>query len=152
MFEKPCARVCAQSCETSQPHGLQSIRLPCPWDSPGKNTGVGLLFPSSGQSSQLRDQTCVSCIGFFTTAPAGKPLRNSGLCKHQQTYLCESFRAYIENNSIKAVLSKIYFTLEYLSFFPMEHVLGALLNKKHSGITLNKEIILFSFRFPPCLT
>ena len=24
-----------------QPHGLQSARLHCPWDSPGRNTGVG---------------------------------------------------------------------------------------------------------------
>ena len=24
-----------------QPHGLQPSRLPCPWDPPGKNTGVG---------------------------------------------------------------------------------------------------------------
>ena len=29
------------SCLTLQPHGLQPARLLCPWDSPGKNTGVG---------------------------------------------------------------------------------------------------------------
>ena len=27
-----------------QPHGLQPTRLPCPWDSPGKNTGVGCHY------------------------------------------------------------------------------------------------------------
>ena len=27
-----------------QPHGWQPTRLPCPWDSPGKNTGVGCHF------------------------------------------------------------------------------------------------------------
>ena len=26
------------------PHGRQPTRLPCPWDSPGKNTGVGCHF------------------------------------------------------------------------------------------------------------
>ena len=26
------------------PHGQQPTRLPCPWDSPGKNTGVGCHF------------------------------------------------------------------------------------------------------------
>ena len=26
-----------------QPHGLQPTRLLCPWDSPGKNTGVGCI-------------------------------------------------------------------------------------------------------------
>ena len=29
-----------------QPHGLYPARLLCPWDSPGKNTGVGSRFPS----------------------------------------------------------------------------------------------------------
>ena len=27
--------------DSSQPHGLQPARLLCPWDFPGKNTGVG---------------------------------------------------------------------------------------------------------------
>ena len=27
--------------DSLQPTGLQPTRLPCPWDSPGKNTGVG---------------------------------------------------------------------------------------------------------------
>ena len=37
-----------------QPHGLQPARLLCPWDSPGKNTGVGIhsflleIFPTQG--------------------------------------------------------------------------------------------------------
>ena len=34
----------AQSCLTLQPHELQLARLPCPWDSPGKNTGVSCHF------------------------------------------------------------------------------------------------------------
>ena len=33
-----------QSCLTVQPHRRQPARLPCPWDSPGKNTGVGCHF------------------------------------------------------------------------------------------------------------
>ena len=31
----------APVCPTLQPHGLQPTRLLCPWDSPGKSTGVG---------------------------------------------------------------------------------------------------------------
>ena len=27
--------------DSSRPHGLEPARLLCPWDSPGKNTGVG---------------------------------------------------------------------------------------------------------------
>ena len=33
-----------QLCPTLRPHGQQSTRLLCPWDSPGKNTGVGCHF------------------------------------------------------------------------------------------------------------
>ena len=59
------------------PRGLQPSRLLCPWDSPGKNTGVGSIPFSRGWSSQPRAQTHVSCISriggrFFTTEPPGK--------------------------------------------------------------------------------
>ena len=33
-----------QSCPTVRPHRRQPTRLPHPWDSPGKNTGVGCHF------------------------------------------------------------------------------------------------------------
>ena len=39
-----CRHARVQSCPTLQPHGLQPTRLLCPWDSPGKNTGVGCHF------------------------------------------------------------------------------------------------------------
>ena len=41
-------------CESLQPHRLQPPRLLCPWESPGKNTGVGChvllqgIFPIQG--------------------------------------------------------------------------------------------------------
>ena len=30
--------------DSARPHRRQPTRLPCPWDSPGKNTGVGCHF------------------------------------------------------------------------------------------------------------
>ena len=40
-----CCCTVAQLCLTLlQPHGLQLTRLLCPWNSPGKNTGVGCYF------------------------------------------------------------------------------------------------------------
>ena len=33
-----------QSCRTLRPQRWQPTRLPCPWDSPGKNIGVGCHF------------------------------------------------------------------------------------------------------------
>ena len=51
-------------------------RLLCPWDSPGKNTGVGCHALLQG-SSWPRDQTHVSRIagGFFTSWATRKALR-----------------------------------------------------------------------------
>ena len=54
--------LCAHSRRTLRPHGQQSARLLCPWDSLGKKTGVGCISTSRG-SSQLRGLTCISCFG-----------------------------------------------------------------------------------------
>ena len=35
------------------PHGLWPARLPCSWDSPGQNTGVGVAVPFSRDSTQV---------------------------------------------------------------------------------------------------
>ena len=45
--------------DSLQPHGLWPARLLCPWDSPGKNTGVGChallqgMFPTQGSNPHL---------------------------------------------------------------------------------------------------
>ena len=54
-------QLCTTLCNPMSP------RLLCPWNSSGKNTGVG-CHSHSGRSSQLRDWTQVSCIAgrFFT--------------------------------------------------------------------------------------
>ena len=54
-----CVRVCAQSCPTLSD---------CPWNLPGKNTGVGCCFLLQGTlaSPALAGR-------FFTTTPPGKP-------------------------------------------------------------------------------
>ena len=53
--------------ESLLPRGLQPARLPCPWNSPGKNTGVGChalfkgIFPTQELNilalEKLRDLT-----------------------------------------------------------------------------------------------
>ena len=64
--------------DSVQPYGLQPARLLCPWDSPGKNTGMGCQAlrdltdpetePVSLASPALTD-------GFFTTSAPGKPIK-----------------------------------------------------------------------------
>jgi len=39
-----CCCVTSVVSDSVQPHRQQPTRLPCPWDSPGKNTGVGCHF------------------------------------------------------------------------------------------------------------
>ena len=71
-----CACLAAQSCLTLLwPHGLQPARLLCPWDFPGKNTGVGYhffiqgIFPFPGT-----EPASPALAGWFvTTEPPGKP-------------------------------------------------------------------------------
>ena len=42
-----------------QPHGLQGARLLCPWDSPGKNTGVACHFFLQGIFPAQRSNPCL---------------------------------------------------------------------------------------------
>ena len=46
--------------DSLQPHGLWPTKILYPWDSPGKNTGVG-CYSSSRGSSRPSNQTCISC-------------------------------------------------------------------------------------------
>ena len=39
-----CCKVASLVSDSVRPHRRQPTRLPCPWDSPGKNTGVGCHF------------------------------------------------------------------------------------------------------------
>ena len=55
-----------QSCPTLRPHRRQRTRLLSPWDSPGKNTGVGchfLLQCMKVKSESEGTQSVVLCSG-----------------------------------------------------------------------------------------
>ena len=70
-----CAYVfsCLVMSDALWPHGLQPARLLCPWDFPGKSTGVGChallewIFPTQGWNPGL--------LRCFTTEPPGMPKR-----------------------------------------------------------------------------
>ena len=50
-------------------HRLQPTRLLCPWDSPGKNTGVGCLLQGGGQRQQnSSSKKCFHCYCFWENA------------------------------------------------------------------------------------
>ena len=73
---KICACMLRQSCLTLQPCELKPARLLCPWDFPGKNTGVGChcllqrIFPTQG--SNLGLLLCRQTL--LPSGPPGKSL------------------------------------------------------------------------------
>ena len=54
-----CVHVNSVVSDSLQPHGLYPARFLCPWDFPGKNTGVGChfllqrIFPTQGSNPCL---------------------------------------------------------------------------------------------------
>ena len=59
--------------DSLQSHGLQPARLFCPWDFPGKNTGVGCHpFPGDLPDPGIKPTSPALAGRFFTTAPPGK--------------------------------------------------------------------------------
>ena len=45
-----------------RPHRWQPTRLPCPWDSPGKNTGVGCPFLLQFMKVKSESEVAQSCL------------------------------------------------------------------------------------------
>ena len=65
IFSHSTAAVAAkllQSCPTLRPHRQQPTRLPCPWDSPGKNTGVGCHFLLQCMKVKSESEVAQSCL------------------------------------------------------------------------------------------
>ena len=47
--------------DSVRPHRRQPTRLPCPWDSPGKNTGVGCHFLLQCMKMKSESEVAQSC-------------------------------------------------------------------------------------------
>ena len=48
--------------DSVRPHRWQPTRLPCPWDSPGKNTGVGCHFLLQCRKVKSESEVTQSCL------------------------------------------------------------------------------------------
>ena len=80
-----------------QPYGLQLARLFCPWDSPGKNTGVGCLVPPPGDLPNpgikpVSLMSLPSTEGFFTTSSTYTTMEKAWIKPHsrQKTIQCST--------------------------------------------------------------
>ena len=84
-----------------QPHRQQSTRLPHPWDSPGKNTGVGCHFlPQCMKVKGENDvaQLCPTLCDPMDCSPPGSSVH--GIC--QARGLERGAIAFSENDANKA--------------------------------------------------
>ena len=64
--------------DSLRPHGLQSVRLPCPWNSPGKSTGVGCHALLQGIFLTYESNPLLLCllhwqVGSLPLVPPGNP-------------------------------------------------------------------------------
>ena len=56
-----CCKVTSVVSDSVRPHRQQPTRLPCPWDSPGKNTGVGCHFLLQCMKVKSESEVAHSC-------------------------------------------------------------------------------------------
>ena len=62
-----------QSCPTVCDPIQQPTRLPCPWDSPGKNTGVGCHFLLQRMKVKSESEVTESCLTLSNPMDCGPP-------------------------------------------------------------------------------
>ena len=55
------------------PHRRQPTRLPCPWDSPGKNTGVGCHFLLQCMKVNSDSEVAQSCLNIHDLTDCSLP-------------------------------------------------------------------------------
>ena len=80
---------CSVVSDSWQPHGLWPARLLCPWNSPGKNTGVGChsllqgIFPTQGSNPGL----CIAGRFFTVRATREALIFHMDWCKKKKSEL-----------------------------------------------------------------
>ena len=128
--------ICVLSCSVMPyslwPHGLQPARLHCPWDYPGKNSGVGChfllqrTFPTQGrslhplcllhwQADPLR-LSCLICIylSINNTFPPMKRDGATGPLSREHSLWWRLFPVRTDLNGFIILFCHIFHTIHYL--------------------------------------
>ena len=73
-----CCKVTSVVSDSVRPHRRQPTRLPRPWDSPGKNTGVGCQFHLQCMKVKSESEVIQSCLTLSN--PMDCSLPGSSIC------------------------------------------------------------------------
>ena len=68
-----CCRVASVVSDSVRPHRWQPTRLPRPWDSPGKNTGVGCHFLLQCMKVTTESEVTQSCLTLSNIVDCSPP-------------------------------------------------------------------------------
>ena len=118
-----------QSCLTlCNPHRWQPTRLPCPWDSPGKNTAVGCHFLLQCMKVKSESEVAQSCPTLSN--PMDCSLTGSSIHGIFQTRVLEwvafafsdSYANWYQKNEHRNVLKNLIFVLDSIMEFNAEFI------------------------------
>ena len=131
----PCSAAAAaaksyQSCPTLPPHRRQPTRLPCPWDSPGKNTGVGCHFLL--QCMKVKSQSEVTQLCPTLSDPMDCSLLGSSVCGIFQARVlewvasacsgpCSSLLLFFKHSLCLLLFWFVFLIFFYWSILPLQH-------------------------------
>ena len=96
-----------QSCPTDSvgPHRWQPTRLPCPWDSPGKNTGVGCHFLLQCMKVKSESEVAQSCPTL--SSPMDRSLAGSSVHGIFQARVLEWGAIAFSETSLEVIKNKL---------------------------------------------
>ena len=124
--------------DSVRPHGWQPTSLPCRWDSPGKNTGVGCHVLLQGMKVKSGNEVAKACLTLsdpMDCSPPGFSIHGIFQAKHWSGEPLPPFggpllREYLQQNSRLANIVNLCFviTVGLLGpkfFFPKHHLVKA---------------------------
>ena len=104
-----CCWVTSVVSNSVQPHRRQPTRLPWPWDSPGKNTGVGCHFLLQCMKVKSESEVPQSCLTLSdpmdcslpgSSNPWDFPGKSTGVGCHCLLLTCHIFLLYLNYTNI----------------------------------------------------
>ena len=143
--------------DSVRPHGRQPTRLPCPWDSPGKNTGVGCHFLL--QCIKVKSESEVAQLCLTPSDPMDCSLPGSSVHGIFQARVLEwgaiAFSLSPNSHALKTFLvNEIVFSSSLILF--ILPLLLSFFNRSWGCLKLVRQFpestfCLRGFRFPPLL-